>query len=196
VKEMRAVVQVAEEIARAAAKPAPVEERRPVRPPRPRSPEATAPAPPATAPAAGGDQPSTGGRVRFAPAQVESSVSGNFSVSLLLDGVTDAATAPIQIQFDPKVLRLNDVARGDLFSRDGQQPTFIRDYRNDSGTATIQLSRMPGSPGVSGSGALVVLNFQAVGRGTTVVSAPSLVVRNSLGQTAASGSAQVAVNVK
>jgi len=55
VKEMRAVVQVAEEIARAAAKPAPVEERRPVRPPRPRSPEATAPAPRATPP-----PPSTG----------------------------------------------------------------------------------------------------------------------------------------
>ena len=35
--------------------------------------------------------------------------------------------------------------------------------RNDTGEATITLARLPGSPGVTGTGGLITLTFQAVG---------------------------------
>jgi general secretion pathway protein D len=117
-------------------------------------------------------------------------------VALSLEGGTDVAAAPLQIQFDPKILQLNGVARGDFFSSDGQMPVFTWNILNESGAATIQLNRLPGTPGVNGSGVLITLNFQAVGKGSTTVTIPNLSVRSSQGQVLATGSPQLVVNVK
>jgi general secretion pathway protein D len=145
---------------------------------------------PATAPAAGT------ARVQFSTPTVQASVGNPVTVSLTLDGGTDIAAAPLQISFDPKVLKLNDVTRGDFLSNDGQQPIFTKNIMNDSGTATIQLSRQPGTPGVNGSGTLVTLQFQAVGKGTSMVFVPNLIVRNSRGQTVVDGSPRMTVSVQ
>jgi len=163
----------------------------------PLMPPATAPpaaGAPATAPAAGPDGvPSA--RVRFTPSQIETTASGTFSVSLALEGGKDVAAAPLEVVFDPKILRLNSVARGDFFSSDGQQPVFTWNI-HDSGSATIQLNRLPGTAGANGSGVLVTLNFQAIAKGPATVSVPNLSVRSSQGQVLASGSPQVTVTVK
>ncbi|HYW44603.1 MAG TPA: cohesin domain-containing protein, partial [Bryobacteraceae bacterium] len=170
----------------------------PPMPPATAPPDAAPPAtaPPATAPPGDAAPPAGSARVHFSPAQVETSWSNNITVALALDGGTDVAAAPMQIQFDPKMLRLNDVARGDFLSSDNQPAVFTKNIMNDTGTVAIQLNRMPGTPGVNGSGVLVTMTFQAVGRGTTVVSVPNLSVRNSQGQVIATASPQLAVNVK
>ena len=59
---------------------------------------------------------------------------------------------------------------------------FTKNILNDAGDATINLNRMPGASGVSGSGTLVTLTFQAVGRGVATVSVPQFTARNSQGQ--------------
>ncbi|HEV3197211.1 MAG TPA: cohesin domain-containing protein [Bryobacteraceae bacterium] len=154
-------------------------------------------APPATASPAGADSTQKpGARVHFSPSQQDTSQSSNFMVALSLEGGTDVAAAPLQIQFDPKILQLNGVARGDFFSSDGQMPVFTWNILNESGAATIQLNRLPGTPGVNGSGVLITLNFQAVGKGSTTVTIPNLSVRSSQGQVLATGSPQLVVNVK
>jgi general secretion pathway protein D len=166
----------------------------------PPGPPATAPpatAPPATTPRTGGEVPPAGtARVHFSPAQVDTSVSSSITVALTLDEGKDVTGAPLEIQFDPKILRLNDIVRGDFFSRDGQQPLFAKNILNDTGTASIQLNRMAGTPGVTGSGVLVTLNFQAVSKGTTAVTISNLSVKNSQGQAIASGTPRLSVNVK
>jgi general secretion pathway protein D len=169
------------------------------------APPATAPpppppviAPPATAPPATAppDQANLPAHVRLSPPHIDSTVSSNLSVTVTLEGAADAASAPLQIQFDPKVLRLNDVVRGPLFSSDGQQAIFTKNILNDSGTAAVQLSRFPGSPGVTGDGTLVTLNFQAVGKGTTSITLPNVNVKNTQGATIAAGTPQASVTVK
>jgi len=127
---------------------------------------------------------------------VETRVSSQVSVSAILEGGTDVASAPMQIQFDPRILKLNDVVQGDFLGSDGQQPVFTKNIMNDTGTATIQLNRTPGTPGVNGGGVLVTLNFQAVARGMTVVNIPGLMVRNSQGQPIAAGNPQVSIRVQ
>jgi general secretion pathway protein D len=165
-------------------------------------PPAPALAPPATAPPmnppAGPDAnpPAGNARAVFSPAQVETRMSSQLSASILLEGGSDVASAPITIQFDPKILRLNDVVRGDFLASDGQQPVFTKNIMNDSGTATIQLNRQPGTPGVNGGGVLVTLNFQAIGRGLTVVRLPGFSVRNSKGQPVGGGAPQLTVAVQ
>ena len=101
----------------------------------------------------------------------------------------------MQIQFDPKILRLNNVTVGSLM-QGNQQPAFTQNVLNDNGSATIQLSRLPGTGGVSGSGALVNLSFQAVGRGMSTVTIPNLTLGNSQGQPLTVANPQLSVTVR
>ena len=168
-------------------------------------PPATAPpmtAPPATAPApedaAKPAAPKQVGNavVRFLPPQVETNPQGGITISLIIENATDVSSAPLQVSFDPKVLRLNDAGRGDFFSSDGQVPLFTKNIQNDAGAAAMNLNRLPNTAGVSGSGVLTTLSFQAIAKGSTTVTVPGLTVRNSQGQVVFSGSPQMTVNVK
>ena len=67
---------------------------------------------------------------------------------------------------------------------------------NDSGDATVNLNRLPGSAGVSGTGVAVTLTFQAIGRGATTVSIPQFAPRNSKSQTLFTATPLLVVNVK
>jgi general secretion pathway protein D len=134
-------------------------------------------------------------RVMFAPAQASAQLNGTLTVNLTAENVADLASTPMQIRFDPKILRLNDVVRGDLLASDGQQVAFSKNVLNDSGEATINVSRFPTTGGVSGSGSLVTLVFQAVGKGDTVVTA-QLSLRNSQSQPILTVAPQFAASVK
>ena len=111
-------------------------------------------------------------------------------------GGDNVASAPMQIQFDPKLLRLNDVGLGDFFSRGGQQPVFTKNIQNDVGLVVVQLNLPPGSGGVSGSGTLVTLNFQAVARGAALIRVPNLTVRSAQGAVVSNSTPQLTVTVK
>jgi general secretion pathway protein D len=152
---------------------------------------APAPPGPGVTPAPAGNM-----RVYFEPSQATASPSDPITVSLLVEGGDDVASAPIEIQFDPKFLRLNNVSLGDFLSKDGQQPVFTKNILNDTGVAVIQLNRPPGSRGVGGSGTLVTLDFQAVARGATVVTVPHLAVRNAQGAIVSTSTPQLTVTVK
>ena len=120
----------------------------------------------------------------------------NFTVNLVIENAVDVMSAPLGIQFDPRVVRLTDVGRGDFFSSDGQIPVFTKNIQNDAGTALVNLNRQPQSPGVSGSGVVASLNFQGVAKGAVTITVPNLTVRDTQGRTLFSGSPQVTVNVR
>ena len=67
---------------------------------------------------------------------------------------------------------------------------------NDTGEATVNVSRFPTTGGVTGSGSIVTLVFQAVGHGETLITVPQLVLRNSQSQPILTASPQLAVTVK
>jgi general secretion pathway protein D len=202
----------------AAAVPAPAPANPPVAAVNPATPPpATAPqpgapglVPPATAPPAAATEPPTAAEpdkpaapkpagnatVRFLPAQVETTPQGTLTVALIIENATDVSSAPLQLTFDPKVVKLNDAGRGDFFSSDGQTPVFTKNIQNDAGAAAMNLNRLPNTPGVSGSGVLTTLVFQGVAKGSTTVTVPNLTVRNTQGQVVFSGSPQVTINVK
>ena len=134
--------------------------------------------------------------VRFLPPQVEINAQGPTTVALIIENATDVSSAPLQVTFDSKVVKLNDAGRGDFFSSDGQIPVFTKNIQNDAGAAAVNLNRLPNTPGVSGSGMLTQLTFQAVAKGSTTVTVPNLTVRNAQGQVVFSGSPQLTINVK
>ena len=120
----------------------------------------------------------------------------NITMALVIEGGVDVVSSPLTVKFDPNVLRLTDVGRGDFFSSGGQVPVFTKNIQQQTGTATVNLSRLPGTAGASGSGVLVSLTFQAASPGSAVVSIPNLTIRNSQGQVVYNGSPQINVSVK
>lgn len=148
------------------APPAPVGEPKPA--PAEPKPE-TPPAPPAAEGAA---------RLVVRPARVAVQQGAAFSVQLEAENVQALFSAPFRVKFDPQLLRLNEIRAGSLLSGDGKQIVFTRNILNDVGEAVVNLNRVPGSGGISGSGPLAVLVFQAVGRGTATVGFPELTLRN------------------
>ena len=60
------------------------------------------------------------------------------------------SVAPLRIKYDADLLRLEDIAPGDIFSQGGGGATSTKDIRNDAGEASITISRLPGAAGVCG----------------------------------------------
>ena len=85
--------------------------------------------------------------VRFLPPQVETTAQGTMTVALIIENAADVSSAPLQVSYDPKVVKLNDAGRGDFFSSDGQIPVFTKNIQNDAGAAAMNLNRLPNTPG-------------------------------------------------
>jgi general secretion pathway protein D len=148
--------------------------------PKPEAPKSEAPKPEAPKPEAPkpAEQPAAGPNLTFNPGAVQTQVAAGFTVAVQLNNITDLFTAPMRIKFDPKVLRLTAIRPGAMMSADGQKINFTENTMNDTGDAVITLNRLPGTGGVSGSGQLVTLTFQAVGKGSTSVTIVDAGLRN------------------
>ena len=156
------------------------------------APQANAP-PSATPPSA---MPPVNTTVNFVPDHYETIMGQSFNVNLTMSNATDLFSAPLQIKYDPKVLKLTDVIQGSLLSGDGQQATFTKNILNDTGEADITLNRLPGTGGVTGSGMLVTLSFTTLSRDTTSVSVPAFSPTNSQGQPISNSSPLLTVTVR
>ena len=141
-------------------------------------PQATAPVPPAAPP----EPIFEGGpaRVHFAPVAVDVKQGGPVMVMVQIENAADLFSAsPIRIKYDASLLRLNDVTPGELFTRDGVRITSVKDIRNEVGEATLTVARPPGTKGISGSGAVLMLNFTAIGKGEGTIKLPDFILKDS-----------------
>lgn len=163
---------------------------------QPTAPTPAAPAPPAPAPPPPA-APAGELRLNFAPAAAQVALSGAVTVSLLVENAKDlAGAAPLRIKFDPKILRLTTVQQGNLLGSDNQQVVFSENTQNDIGEASVTLNRAPGAGGISGTGALVTLTFQAVGKGASPVAITEANLRNAQNQPLLAAPASVVVTVQ
>ncbi len=115
-------------------------------------------------------------KLSFQPNGVVTKAGSPIVVSLHVEGADDLASTPMKIKYDPKRLKLDAVTPGAFLGSDGQRPNFKENVRNDDGEATITLSRLPGSKGLTGTGAILGLTFTTLMPGNTTVSVlePSL----------------------
>jgi general secretion pathway protein D len=153
----------------------------------PAAPPATAPppaAPPATAPPtpAGPALPGGPARISFLPGVANTTVNGAITVNLYAENVNDLLSASAHIQFDPKVLRITNIGAGDLAQRNASQLEPSRNILNEVGSADVSISRGPATPGVSGSGGLFSITFQAIGTGDTSVQVSNVTMNASTSQ--------------
>ena len=166
----------------------------PAAPPPSGAPPRNGAAPPGNA--AAPSAPAAQGAASFlfqAPAgQVQN--GSTFQVPIMLDNGSDVASVPLQFTYDPSKLTLVNVTGGSLLSKDGQAMALI--HRDDGpGDVTVVASRPPGTQGVSGSGVVCVLTFQAKAPGISRLTVTRAGVVNSRQQQAAAqaGTANIVV---
>jgi general secretion pathway protein D len=162
-------------------------------PASPAPPQPAAPPPGALAPAT----PQGPARISFVPAAIQSASGSTTSVNLQIENVTDlASVSPLRIKFDPAQMRLDDIAPGDLFSRDGARLASVKDIRNDVGEATITITRPPGLPGVAGTGSIAVLSFTLLANGRGTVTIPELGLMSAQTQPLSATTGELPVTVQ
>jgi general secretion pathway protein D len=118
-----------------------------------------------------------------------------FQVPVVLTGATDVSSVPLQIQYDPSKMSLINVGDGDLLNRDGQIVAMA--HRDDGpGAITVNVSRPPGAPGVSGAGVVCVLTFQAKAKGQSDISITRAGAMNSAGKPLQAQTSQATIVVQ
>jgi len=147
--------------------------------PAPGAPPAAAPKPAATAPTLPG-----GVQISFDPNTLSVNANSPFTVNVQLNNAADAfSVTPLRVTWDPMRLRMNDIAPGDLLTRDGGRVTSVKDIRNDTGQATLTISRAAGSPGINGTGNLAVLTFVALSPGPAQLTVAELGLKDTQNRT-------------
>jgi len=118
----------------------------------------------------------------------------SFQIPVVLTGGTDVSSVPLQIQYDPAKMTLVNVGDGDLLNRDGQIVSMA--HRDDGGNLTVNVSRPPGAPGVSGAGVVCVLTFQATAKGQSSISIARAGAMNSAGRPIQAQTSQTTIVVQ
>jgi general secretion pathway protein D len=168
-------------------------------PPAGASPAAAAtpgPAPPGSTtvgPATAG--PATGSvSLQIAPPTATPKVGHTFQVAINLSGGQDIFSVPMQLHYDNSKLALVNVDTGDFLGHDGQAIALV--HRDDGvGNVVISASRPPGVAGVTGSGTVCVLTFQANAAGDAALQIIRASAKNSAQQPVNIAGSQTVVHV-
>ena len=140
-------------------------------------------------------------KLQLAPEISQQKVGSTFQVAVNLSGGTDIFSVPMQVQYDETKLSLINVDLGDtgkgvnFLGQDGQAVALV--HRDDgSGNVAISASRPPGTHGVTGTGTVCVLTFQAKSPGDAAVVITRPMARNSSQQSLPATGSRAIVQVK
>lgn len=116
------------------------------------------------------------------PGSLTPQQGSNFNVTVKLAHGQDISAVPIQITYDPKTVQFNSVTNGDFLAKDGQQVILV--HRDDPSAGKLQITaqRPPGTPGISGDGAVFNLVFTAKAKGSSNIAISFPGARNSQNQ--------------
>jgi general secretion pathway protein D len=148
----------------------------------PKNPVMPFPVPGAAAPVVAALPMGTPVKVSVQPSAMPAN-GGTLTVNVQVEnGANLGSVAPLRIKYNADLLRLEDIAPGDIFSKGGGGATSTKDIRNDAGEASITISRLPGAAGVSGPGSLAVLTFTAIGSGEAPLTVEEVALKDAQAQ--------------
>jgi general secretion pathway protein D len=138
-----------------------------------------APKPAADAPKASVVKPAPPVKLVWQPEGVVTKAGSPVVVTLQVAEAQDLFSAPMKVKYDPKKLKLATATAGAFLSGDGQRVNFTFQDAPAAGEVSVILNRLPGVPGLNGSGALLSLTFQALAAGQTTVTVLDSSLKNS-----------------
>lgn len=136
----------------------------------------------------------------LSPPQSTQKVGSTFQMAVNMSGGSDVFAVPMQVQYDASKLSLINVdsenrTTTNVLGSDGQAVALVhRDF--GTGNVAIAVSRPPGTKGVTGSGMLCVLTFQAKSAGEASVAVGRPMARNSQQQILQAAGSQAVVHIQ
>ena len=119
------------------------------------------------------------GQLAFEPATVALKAGETTTVGVVVQGAQDLYSIPLLMQYDPKVISVEDVRQGGFLSG-GQQPiAVVQRVDKERGQAIVSATRMPNTPGVSGSGTIFGVVLRGVAAGSSTLSILQVNARDS-----------------
>lgn len=140
-------------------------------PPVPKAQSAPAIAAPAPAPVpAPSGAASQNTSLHFEPASVSLKPGQTTTIGVVVQNAQDLFSIPMLLQYNPAVISVEDVRQGGFLSGGTQQVAIVERVDKARGQAIVSATRMPNTPGVSGSGTLVGIVVKALAPGNSQLS--------------------------
>ena len=108
-----------------------------------------------------------GARLRFEPRNVTLKAGQTATLGIVAENVNDLFSIPMLLQYDPKVISVEELQHGGFLSGGNQEIALVQRVDQEHGQAIISATRQPNSAGVSGSGTLIGVVVKALAPGTT-----------------------------
>jgi len=102
------------------------------------------------------------------PEKQEMRVGEKRSLAVELKSETPLGLAVITLKFDPKIIKVNSISAGSLFAEAKTPPVISRSI-DDKGMLLVSIAPGAGSPALTGEGALLQIEVEAVGAGDSAV---------------------------
>ena len=124
----------------------------------------------AAAPAPANTSASPNASLQFEPGTAALKVGETSTIGVTVQNVQDLYSIPMLLQFNPAVISIEDVRQGGFLSGGTQQVAIVERVDKERGQAIISATRMPNTPGVSGSGTLVGIVVKGLAPGNSQLS--------------------------
>jgi general secretion pathway protein D len=108
--------------------------------------------------------------LRFDPGTVALRPGETTTIGVVVQNVQDLYSIPMLLQFNPAVISVEDVRQGGFLSGGTQDIAIVERVDKERGQAIISATRMPNTPGVSGSGTLVGVVVRGIAPGNSQLS--------------------------
>lgn len=204
VVELRHVSAAAPEAAALSAVPSGSPSAPPAAAPAPVPAPTPAPNPPAAQPGASNGTGASNGAASVRPGPVLSldppmlnqATGSMFALNVVLNGGQNVFSVPVQINYDPKVMRLLNVSNAGALSKDGAAVALVNRDDAEKGIVRVSVMRPPGSGGVTPAGPLFTLSFMAKAAGQGTVTVDKAVVQDPNNVSVDATGSQAIVNVR
>ena len=108
--------------------------------------------------------------LRFDPGTVTLKAGQTATLGIVVQNVQDLYSIPLLLQFNPAMVSIEDVRQGGFLSGGTQDIAIVERVDKERGQAIVSATRMPNTPGVSGSGTLVGVVVKGIAPGNSQLS--------------------------
>lgn len=125
---------------------------------------------------------SPGPVIHITPSLKEASVSSKFLFEIQVDNVSNLSAASFYIMFDTALLKFEEAKEGTFLNQNNMDRTgFLFSSNPGKGRIIVGQSRMGQNIGISGSGLLMTVTFEAIAKGTADINFSNMYIQGSDG---------------
>jgi general secretion pathway protein D len=103
--------------------------------------------------------------LQFQPATVSMKAGDTMTIGLSVNNASDLFSIPLLLQYNPAVIEVEDIRNGGFLSGGSQNIAIVHQENQQQGQVVVSASRLPNTPGVSGTGTLLGIVIKAIAPG-------------------------------